>query len=107
MTLPSKHFCDFHVRHCFSLQQLREFMYTREACYLLRETKKLTFRKENMRQNVRQRSGSTALTMSDENKRKLPMINTNFDVNTSNNYIFNSSVFALDTILNKLNIVIE
>lgn len=78
-------------------------MLTREAVYLLRETKKLTIRKENMKRNVKQQ---LVHVLSPREMRKMPMLDTNFGVNTDNNYIFNSSVFALDTILSKLNIEI-
>lgn len=76
-------------------------MFTREAIYLLRETKKLTIRKENMKRNVKLQFAST---LTPRELRKLPMLETNFGVNTCNNYIFNSSVFALETVLAKLNI---
>lgn len=79
-------------------------MFTREAIYLLRETKKLTIRKENMKRNVKQNI-SPILSMKE--MRQLPRLETNFGVNKGNkDYIFNSSVFALDTILSKLNITI-
>lgn len=76
-------------------------MQSSDAIYLLRETKKLTLRKENMKRNVKQK---WALILPPRELKKLPMLETNFGVNTANNYIFNSSVFGFETILSKLNI---
>lgn len=85
--------------HC---QAIRDFMVTREAIFLLRETKKLVARKERMRTNT---PLSWMPVLTQKEKRMLPLLGTNYGVNTATkNYIFNSSVFAFDTILSKLQI---
>lgn len=85
-----------------ALQQIREFMVTREAIFLLREAKKLTERKERMRM-INPPPRMPVLTPRE--KRMLPMLETNFGMRTANrNYIFNSSVFGFETILRKLDI---
>lgn len=77
-------------------------MVTREALYLLREAKKLVARKERMRTNT---PPPWMPVLTPKEKRMLPMLETNFDVIAdTKNYIFNSSVFAFDTILSKLQI---
>lgn len=85
-------------------QSIRDFMMTRDAIYLLRETKKLTIRKENMNMNRNKNKPQSPSVLTSRELRKMPMMDTNFGVNTKHNYIFNSSVFALETILSKLNI---
>lgn len=78
-------------------------MITREAIFLLRETKKLVIRKENMRKNVKQ----TGRAQSAKTKRQLPMLETNYGLHSPTlAYIFNCSVFGFDTILSKLQIAL-
>lgn len=79
-------------------------MFTHEALFLLRETKKNVERKENMKRNVKHQFSSTLMP---RELRKLPMLETNFGVNTCNNYIFNSSIFGFETVLTKLNINLQ
>lgn len=79
-------------------------MITREAIFLLRESKKMVARKERMRMN-NPLPWMPVLTVKE--KRTLPMIETNYGVKSAaKNYIFNCSVFAFDTILSKMNIQI-
>lgn len=92
------------LRYFLILQAIRDFMVNREAIFLLRETKKLVARKERMRTNT---PLSWMPVMKPREKRTMPMLETNYGVNTTTkNYIFNSSVFAFDTILSKLQIQI-
>lgn len=83
-------------------------MTTSEAIYVVRETKKLVARKEKMRQNVRKpaplvlgRASKTTL-----NSRSYPSIEADYGVVRNKPYIFISSVFAFDTVLQKLGIEI-
>lgn len=82
---------------------MRDFMVTREAVFLLRETKKLVARKERMRAT---NPPVWMPILTTKEKRKLPMLDTNFGVKGAKekNYMFNCSVFGFDTILSKMNI---
>lgn len=81
---------------------MRDFMVTKEALFLMREAKKLVARKERMR-IITPPVWMPILTPKE--KRALPMLETNFGVRTSKNYMFNCSVFGLETILKQMNIV--
>ncbi|XP_055315323.1 protein abnormal spindle [Sitodiplosis mosellana] len=83
-------------------KQMRDFMVTREAIFLLREAKKLVARKERMR-SITPPAWMPVLTPKE--KRTLPMLETNFGVRSSKNYMFNCSIFGLDTILSQMNII--
>lgn len=86
------------------LQRMREFMVTREAIFLLRETKKLIARKERMRA-ITPPAWMPVLTPKE--RRTMPLLETNFGVRPlTKNYIFNCSVFGFDTILSEMNIII-
>lgn len=86
------------------MQQIRDFMITKEAIFLLRETKKMVARKERMRANNTQ-SWMPVLTKTE--RRTIPMLETNFGVRSATkNYMYNCSVFAFDSILSKLKISI-
>lgn len=78
-------------------------MVTREAIFLLRESKKLVARKERMRTIT---PPAWLPLLSPREKRVLPMLETNFGVRISKNYMFNCSVFGLDTILKQMDIVV-
>lgn len=92
----------FFFSYLLLFQAIRDFMVTREAIFLLRETKKLVARKERMRTNT---PLSWMPVLTPKEKRMLPLLETNYGVNTATkNYIFNSSIFAFDTILSKLQI---
>lgn len=82
---------------------MRDFMVTREAIFLLREAKKLVARKERMR-SITPPAWMPVLTPKE--KRTLPMLETNFGIRSKKNYMFNCSVFGLDTILTQMNIQI-
>lgn len=85
----------------FFLQQMRDFMVTKEAIFLMREARKLVARKERMR-TITPPVWMPILTPKE--KRTLPMLETNFGVRTPKNYMFNCSVFGLETILKQMNI---
>lgn len=86
-------------------------MTTAEAIYVVRETKKLVARKEKMRQNVRKPTLPTLVLGRQNNKplfssRAYPGVEPDYGVVRTKPYIFVSSVFAFDTILQKLGIEI-
>lgn len=76
-------------------------MSSAEAQFMLAETKKLVIRKENMRRN---RTTNRGPVCSIREKRKLPTFEPDFGMKSNKLYIFNCSIFALDTITTKLNI---
>lgn len=82
---------------------MRDFMVTKEAIFLMREAKKLVARKERMRANT---PPAWMPMLTPKEKRMLPMLETNFGVRTTKNYMFNCSVFGLDTILAQMEIKI-
>lgn len=80
-------------------------MITRDAIFLLRETKKMVARKERMRA-INPPAWMPILTPKE--KRLLPRLETNFGVRSNNrNYMFNCSIFGFDTILSQMNIIIN
>ncbi|XP_065076983.1 protein abnormal spindle [Ochlerotatus camptorhynchus] len=85
---------------------IRRYMISREAIFMLRETKKLVKRKENMRKNVKKPVGCLAppdpTLMSME-----PALDPDYGVIRSKPYVFYSSVFAFDTVLNVLSVDIS
>lgn len=77
-------------------------MVTREAIFMLRETKKMVARKERMRA-INPPSWMPVLTSKE--RRELPRLDTNFGIRSkTKNYMFNCSVFGFDTILGQTNI---
>ena len=81
-------------------------MTTDDAMFILGEIKLKVIRKENMRRNLQ--SSRKAPALSATQKRQLPMLQPDFGMKSNNNsnkpYIFLCSIFAFETILNKLNI---
>lgn len=74
------------------------------AIYMLRESKKLLLRKERMKKNVKR---LTILTTNSGHKNgMLPSLEPDFGVNKQFPYVFDSFVYAFDTILEKLNVSI-
>ncbi|XP_053698807.1 protein abnormal spindle [Sabethes cyaneus] len=85
---------------------IRRYMISREAIYMLRETKKLVQRKENMRKNVKKPVG--CLVPPDPTLMRMkPILEPDFGVIRSKPYVFYSSVFAFDTVLNVLDVDIS
>lgn len=77
-------------------------MVTRDAIFLLRETKKMVARKERMRA-INPPAWMPILTPKE--KRQLPRLDTNFGIRSrTKNYMFNCSVFGFETILGQMNI---
>lgn len=76
-------------------------MVTRDAIYLLREAKKLVARKERMRAIT---PPAYMPILTPKEKRAMPMLETNFGIRAPRNYMFNCSIFGLDTILSQMNI---
>lgn len=81
-------------------------MTTPEAVYMLRETKKLLLRKENMKKNIRKTSITSTpqrqcnvLTFSPQS---IPNFEPDFGVVRNKPYTFISSVFAFETVLDAL-----
>lgn len=90
------------------MQIIHNYMTNTEAIYMVRETKKLVARKENMKKNARKpqvsiygRQGQQLPTFS---PRSLPSLEPDFGIIRGRPYTFISSVFAFDTILSKLQI---
>lgn len=85
-------------------------MTTSDAIYVVRETKKLVARKEKMRQNVRKPTTTGLFGKASQkpifNSRAYPSVEPDYGVIRTKPYIFVSSVFAFDTILQKLGIEI-
>lgn len=75
-------------------------MITPEAIYMLRETKKLTVRKENMRKCIKKPFGChlTQLPVHIDPK-QLPTLEPDYGIIRGRPYVFYSPVFALDTVL--------
>lgn len=82
---------------------MRDFMVTKDAIFLLRESKKLVARKERMR-TITPPAWLPILTPRE--KRTLPLLETNFGIRSSKKYMFNCSVFGFDTILARMDIVL-
>lgn len=78
-------------------------MTSADSEYALREIKYLVERHENMRKNKRQHS-TTLSRLNAGQTNALPMLKPDFGMKSTEPYIFNCSIFAFDTILNKLNI---
>uniref|UniRef100_A0A336KZE0 CSON002493 protein n=1 Tax=Culicoides sonorensis TaxID=179676 RepID=A0A336KZE0_CULSO len=86
-------------------QKIRKFMVTPDAIYMLRETKKLTLRKEKMRQTVKKQFGRYLNDGIDSNEKKLlPNLEPDYGLIKGKPYVFMSPVFALDTVLSKFNV---
>lgn len=87
-------------------QAIRRYMISREAIFMLRETKKLVHRKENMRKNVKKPVG--CLAPPDPHLMRMePALEPDYGVIRSKPYVFYSSVFAFDTVLNVLDVDIS
>jgi abnormal spindle-like microcephaly-associated protein len=76
-------------------------MTTYEAIYMLRETKKLVERKEKMKKNVKRPNGCI---VSPTQMKQLPAIEPDYGVIRQKPYVFYSSVFAFDKVLEALSI---
>lgn len=78
-------------------------MTTHEALYMLSETKRAVIRKETIRRNRNQTNRNQPI-LTARQKRQLPMLEPDFGMKSNKPYIFYCSIFALETILNKLKI---
>ncbi len=107
----------------FFLQKIRQFMTNQEAIYILRQIRLLVVRKEKMRQNSKRPIGFFSISLqankNKENKelmlqqqikyglqnlKETPALEPDYGVIKKKPYIFYSSVFAFDTVLNQLEI---
>lgn len=95
-------------------------MTNREALYILRNTKSLVSRKEKMRQNSKHPLGFNSISLQaykkekqflpqqqvvyGQNLKEVPALEPDYGVVKTKPYIFYSSVFAFETILDKLGI---
>lgn len=80
-------------------------MVTPDAIYMLRETKKLTLRKEKMRQTVNKQFGSYLNDGVNSNQKTLlPNLEPDYGLIKGKPYVFMSPSFALDTVLRKFNV---
>jgi abnormal spindle-like microcephaly-associated protein len=78
-------------------------MTTYEAIYMLRETKKLVLRKEKMKKNVKRPFGCIE-PPNPTLMKQLPAIEPDYGVIRQKPYVFYSSVFAFDRVLEALSI---
>lgn len=81
-------------------------MVTQDAIYMLRETKKLTIRKENMRRTInKQFIGSQwNVGLCSNAIDQLPNLEPDYGLIKGKPYVFMSPVFALDTVLELFNV---
>ncbi|XP_039447845.1 protein abnormal spindle-like [Culex pipiens pallens] len=94
-----------HDRH--KKNAIRRYMISREAIYMLRETKKLVQRKENMRRNVKKPPVGCLVPPDPTLMRMVPILGPDYGVIRSQPYVFYSSVFAFDTVLAALDVDIS
>uniref|UniRef100_A0A1Q3F2Q2 Putative microtubule binding protein n=1 Tax=Culex tarsalis TaxID=7177 RepID=A0A1Q3F2Q2_CULTA len=94
-----------HDRH--KKNAIRRYMISREAIYMLRETKKLVQRKENMRRNVKKPPVGCLVPPDPTLMRMVPILGPDYGVIRSQPYVFYSSVFAFDTVLAVLDVDIS
>lgn len=78
-------------------------MISKDAIYMLRETKKLVQRKEKMRKNV-QRPVGCLVAPNPQLMRTVPSLEPDFGVNRSKPYVFYSSVFGFERVLQMLEV---
>nr|XP_040225158.2 protein abnormal spindle [Anopheles coluzzii] len=82
---------------------IRRYMISKDAIYMLRETKKLVQRKEKMRKNV-QRPVGCLVAPNPQLMRTVPSLEPDFGVNRSKPYVFYSSVFGFERVLQMLEV---
>ncbi|XP_050079475.1 protein abnormal spindle [Anopheles maculipalpis] len=82
---------------------IRRYMISKDAIYMLRETKKLVQRKEKMRKNV-QRPVGCLVAPNPQLMRTVPALEPDYGVNRSKPYVFYSSVFGFERVLQKLEV---
>uniref|UniRef100_A0A182PU03 Metalloendopeptidase n=1 Tax=Anopheles epiroticus TaxID=199890 RepID=A0A182PU03_9DIPT len=82
---------------------IRRYMISRDAIYMLRETKKLVQRKEKMRKNV-QRPVGCLVAPNPQLMRTVPSLEPDFGVNRTKPYVFYSSVFGFERVLQMLEV---
>ncbi|EDW84245.1 uncharacterized protein Dwil_GK14035 [Drosophila willistoni] len=98
--------------HCPRKRRIiHNYMNNTDAIYMIRETKKLVARKEKMKENTRKYQPQSSSLGRHPNRQArtfqpcaLPSREPDFGVIRSSPYVFQSSVFAFDTILLKLGI---
>ncbi|XP_035795559.1 protein abnormal spindle-like [Anopheles albimanus] len=83
---------------------IRRYMISRDAIFMLRETKKLVQRKEKMRRNVQRPPVGCLVPPSPQLMRTLPALDPDFGVDRSKPYVFYSSVFGFEKVLQKLEV---
>ncbi|XP_035902874.1 protein abnormal spindle [Anopheles stephensi] len=82
---------------------IRRYMISKDAIYMLRETKKLVQRKEKMRKNV-QRPVGCLVAPNPQLMRTVPALEPDYGVNRTKPYVFYSSVFGFERVLQKLEV---
>ncbi|XP_050085131.1 protein abnormal spindle [Anopheles aquasalis] len=83
---------------------IRRYMISKDAVFMLRETKKLVQRKEKMRRNVQRPPVGCLVPPSPQLMRTLPALEPDFGVDRSKPYVFYSSVFGFEKVLQKLDV---
>ncbi|XP_053669619.1 protein abnormal spindle [Anopheles nili] len=82
---------------------IRRYMISKDAIFMLRETKKLVQRKEKMRKNV-QRPVGCLVAPNPQLMCTVPSLEPDFGVNRSKPYVFYSSVFGFEQVLQILEV---
>uniref|UniRef100_A0A4Y0BN53 Calponin-homology (CH) domain-containing protein n=1 Tax=Anopheles funestus TaxID=62324 RepID=A0A4Y0BN53_ANOFN len=82
---------------------IRRYMISKDAIFMLRETKKLVQRKEKMRKNV-QRPVGCLVAPNPQLMRTVPSLEPDFGVNRTKPYVFYSSVFGFERVLQMLEV---
>uniref|UniRef100_A0A1A9W4G5 Abnormal spindle-like microcephaly-associated protein ASH domain-containing protein n=1 Tax=Glossina brevipalpis TaxID=37001 RepID=A0A1A9W4G5_9MUSC len=98
--------------HCSVKRKIiYDFMTTTDAIYMVRETKKLVARKEKMKQNVRKPILANVFNNQQQQQlssgfssHALPSLEPDYGVIHTSPYTFISSVYAFDSVLQKLGI---
>ncbi|ETN63476.1 microtubule binding protein [Anopheles darlingi] len=83
---------------------IRRYMISKDAVFMLRETKKLVQRKEKMRRNVQRPPVGCLVPPSPQLMHTLPALEPDFGVDRSKPYVFYSSVFGFERVLQMLDV---
>ncbi|XP_058059914.1 protein abnormal spindle [Anopheles bellator] len=89
---------------CRKKNAIRRYMISKDAIFMLRETKKLVKRKENMRKNVQRPPVGCLVPVSPQLMRTVPALQPDYGVDRSKPYVFYSSVFGFEKVLQMLEV---
>lgn len=89
----------------FVLQIIHNYMTMRDGVFILKETKKAVVRKEKMLTNKQKLGVFRTQSTETADMERLPTLECDYGIEMATHlYVFKSRVFALDTILNGLEI---